>query len=61
MFCNGPSEVGGWKLLLTRAVTLNIDKKNKKRQIIATLILMKYENAEPWFCSKCSPTLAGKL
>ena len=22
---------------------------------------MKYENANPWFCSKCSPSLAGKL
>ena len=45
----------------TRGVTLNIDQKNKKSQIIAHFLLMKYENANPWFCSKCSPSLAGKL
>ena len=45
----------------TRGVTLNIDQKNKKSQIIALFLLMKYENANPWFCSKCSPSLAGKL
>ena len=49
------------EMVLTRGVTLNIDKKNEKRQIIAPLILMKYENANPWFCSKCSPSLAGRL
>ena len=36
-------------------------KKIKKSQITAHFILMKYENANPWFCSKCSPSLAGKL
>ena len=50
-----------WVWVYSRGVTLNIDQKNKKRQIIAHFILMYYENSNPWFCSKCPPTLAGTL
>ena len=56
---NPDTNIAVW--VQTRAVTLNIDQKNKKSQIIAYFILMKYENANPWFCSKCSPSLAEKL
>ena len=58
----GDHYTGGYQgPVFTRGVTLNIDQKNKKSQIIALFLLMKYENANPWFCSKCSPSLAGKL